>query len=155
MTGLMPHNNHHTLHECGTCQDTFVIRLTWDNLTLTMASRSKLQSPCISPWGGEGRELPYLDMAGRFCSVNPYFLDYWSNCVHILCLIMIWLTPSFYRKDQLVSITFSSRYTWTLIFHKNVLFNSFEAFCVDFLLDFQTNWPPFSLTLVHFDLSFS
>ncbi len=38
-----------------------------------------------------------------------------------------------------------------LIFHQNVLVNRFDAFCINF----QSNWPPFSLLLDLFDLSFS
>ncbi len=44
---------------------------------------------------------------------------------------------------------------FSIIFHQNVLFNTFEAFCIKFLLDFQSNWPPFSLILDLFDPSFS
>ncbi len=40
-------------------------------------------------------------------------------------------------------------------FQQNVLFNRFHAFCINFLLDFQPNWPPFSLILELFDRSFS
>ncbi len=42
-----------------------------------------------------------------------------------------------------------------LIVHQNVLFNGFSTFCINFLLDFQSNWPPFSLILDLFDPSFS
>ncbi len=42
-----------------------------------------------------------------------------------------------------------------LIFHQNVLVNRFEAFCINFLLDFRSKWPPFSLILNLFDPSFS
>ncbi len=41
--------------------------------------------------------LPYLGMVGRFCGD----------------LVPIVLAPSFCRKDQFVSITFSCRDTWT------------------------------------------
>ncbi len=42
-----------------------------------------------------------------------------------------------------------------LLFHQNVLFNQFKAFCINFLLHVQSNWPPFSLILNLFVPSFS
>ncbi len=42
-----------------------------------------------------------------------------------------------------------------IIFHQNLLFNRFQAFCINFLLNFRSNWPPFSLILNFFDPSFS
>ncbi len=49
--------------------------------------------------------LPYLGMVGRFCSDDPCFGE-------VLCPFKIWLTCSLCRKNQFVSITFSSRDTW-------------------------------------------
>ncbi len=51
--------------------------------------------------------------------------DFQSNWVSILHLNTIRFTPSFYRKDRFVSITFSSRDTRTigLIFHQNESFD--------------------------------
>ncbi len=34
-----------------------------------------------------------------------------------------------------------------LVFHKNVLFNRFKTFCINFLIEFWSNWRPFSLIL--------
>ncbi len=41
------------------------------------------------------------------------------------------------------------------MFYQNVLFNRFYAFCINFHLDFLSNWSPFSLILDLFDPSFS
>ncbi len=41
-----------------------------------------------------------------------------------------------------------------LIVHQNVLFNRFKAFCINFLLDFQSNWLPFSVILDLFGSSY-
>ncbi len=41
-----------------------------------------------------------------------------------------------------------------LFFHQNVLFNRFQAFCMNFFLDFRSNWPPFSFILNLFNPSF-
>ncbi len=41
-----------------------------------------------------------------------------------------------------------------LIVHENVLFNCFKAFRINFLLDFRSNCPPFSLLLDHFTPTF-
>ncbi len=41
-----------------------------------------------------------------------------------------------------------------LIFNKNLSFDHFEAFCVNFLLDFRSCWPPFLQFLDLFDPSF-
>ncbi len=60
-----------------------------------------------------GRVLPYLGIVGRFYSDDPHFWDFESDWVPFLSFIMIWLTPSFCRKNQIVSITCSSRDTRT------------------------------------------
>ncbi len=61
--------------------------------------------------GGWWVILPYVGMVGRFCGDNHRFGDIQSDWVPILYLNTIRLTPSFCRKYQFVSITFSSRDT--------------------------------------------
>ncbi len=58
------------------------------------------------------RVLSYLAMVERF-SGDDGFWDLRSEWVPMLYLIIFGLTPSFCRKNQFVSITFSSRDTWT------------------------------------------
>ncbi len=67
----------------------------------------------VGSGGGGGGVLPYLGMEGMFCGDDPHFWDFQSDWVPILYLITIRLTPSFCRKNKFVSITFSSRDTWT------------------------------------------
>ncbi len=62
---------------------------------------------------GDGGVLPYLGMVGRFCGDDHHFWDFQSEWVPIIYLHIIWLTPSFCRKNQFVSITFSSKDTRT------------------------------------------
>ncbi len=62
--------------------------------------------------GGRG-VLPYLGMVGRFRGDDPRFCDCWSDLVPIVWCNQIRLTHSFCRKNQFVSIAFSSRDTWT------------------------------------------
>ncbi len=57
--------------------------------------------------------LSYIGMVGRFCGDDPHFCDCQSNLVPIVWCNQIQLTPSFCRKNQFVSNTFSSRDTWT------------------------------------------
>ncbi len=64
----------------------------------------------LSWWRGV---LPYLGMVERFQGDYPHFCDCRSDWVPIVWCNQILLTPSFCRKHQLVSITFSSRDTWT------------------------------------------
>ncbi len=56
--------------------------------------------------------LPYLGIVGRFRSDDPRFCDCRSDLVPIVWCNKIRLTPSCCRKNQFVSITFSSRDTW-------------------------------------------
>ncbi len=95
--------------------------------------------------------------------VCPPFLRFSIQFDPILLLHAIWLTPAFCRKNRFVSITFSSRDILDLnlincffffFFQPFYLLNSFKAFWINALFVFQSNWPPFSLILDHFDLSF-
>ncbi len=62
----------------------------------------------------EGRGvLLYLCMVRRFHSDDPCFCDCRSDLVPIVWCNQIPLTPYFSRNNQFVSITFSSRDTWT------------------------------------------
>ncbi len=54
-----------------------------------------VQSTCTPEW-----VLPYLDMVRRVHGDDTHFGDFQSDWVPILCLIIIWLTPSFCRKNQ-------------------------------------------------------
>ncbi len=47
-------------------------------------------------------------MVGRFHSADPCYWDFPSDWVPILWIITNWLTHSFWRKNQFVSIEFSS-----------------------------------------------
>ncbi len=61
-----------------------------------------------------GREvLSYLGIVGRFSGDDPHFCDCQSDLVPIVWLNQIRLTTSFCRKNHFVSMTFSSRDTWT------------------------------------------
>ncbi len=55
--------------------------------------------------------------------------------------------------------TVATLYRCITVFAPNVspkcIINRFEAFCINFLFDFQSNWPHFSLILDLFDPSFS
>ncbi len=64
--------------------------------------------------------LPHMTMIRRFLGDDCRFWDFQSDWVPMLFLITIWLTPFFRRKkNQFVSITFSSRNTKVgLIFHQ-------------------------------------
>ncbi len=97
-------------------------------------------------WGGG---LLYLGMVGRFRGDDSRFGDFQSDWVLILYLTTIRLTPSFCRKK---SVYLSYLVSYIL---GPVMFNRFEAFCINFLLDFRSNWPPFSLVWNLFDPWFS
>ncbi len=103
-----------------------------------------------------GWVLPYLGMVGRFLGddhflggfsirLGPYFIPQ-HNPNDLLC-----------RKNQFVSITFSSRdtrtYNWS-IFHQNVLFNIL-GILYQFSPWYSIQVTSFSLILNLFDPSFS
>ncbi len=75
-----------------------------------------------------------------YCTCHSYI---WNTS---LCMNnSILLTPAFCRKNLFVSITFNFRDNSPkvgLIFHKHLSFDHFEAFCTNFLHDFQSCWPP-------------
>ncbi len=93
---------------------------------------------------------PGVGMVGRFRGDDPRFWDFQSDWVSFLYLNTIWLTPSFCIN---ISLSLSHLIQEILgpkiglFFHQNVLFDRFKTFCIKFLLDFQINWPPFSLIL--------
>ncbi len=104
----------------------------------------------------ENQVLPYLGMVGRFHGDDPCFGDFQFDWVPFLYLTTIQLTLSFCRKNQFVSITFSSKDAKVgLTFYQNVLFNRIKGFCINVFLYIQSNWPLFSLILDIFDPSFS
>ncbi len=104
------------------------------------------------PW----RVLPYLGMVGMFSVDDPHFWDFdpigsqfhapsrsdWPS----LSAEKIGLSLS-----HLVSEIFGPKFG--LIFQQNWLFNCFYAFCINFLIDFQSNLSPSSLILDLFDPS--
>ncbi len=130
-------------------------------------TRSAVSSSCIKYQIQSARAHTRGRIPGEGTPINGHGRDYrfWdlrSDCIPILCLIMIWLTSSFCRKNQFVFLTLSLSHLVPeilgpkvdLLFHQNVLFNSFKAFCINFLLDLQSNWLPFSLILDLLDPSF-
>ncbi len=85
-----PHDRH---DPCEDYMDTPIPQL----YAILLKSRVDLKTE-TNPWRG-----------GRFHSDDPSFFYFQSDWVHILYLSTIRLTPSFYRKNQFVPITFSSR----------------------------------------------
>ncbi len=85
--------------------------------------------------------------------MNPIFEIFDLN--EFLCYTLSWPNwrPLSAERNWVVSITFSHLVPEIvgpkvgLIFHQNLLFNSFTVFCMNFLLDFQSNWLTFSLIL--------
>ncbi len=94
-----------------------------------------------TPILGYGREVP----------------RWWSMFLRFL----IWLDPYFMADQHLIHPFYCREISLSLshevpeilgpkvgqIFHQNVWFNSFWAFCINFFLDFRSNWLPFSLIL--------
>ncbi len=107
----------------------------------TMADNSEQNSR------GGGGVLPYLCMVGRFCGDDPRFCDFQSDWVPILYLNTIRLTPSFSRKKICLSLSHLVPEilgpTVGLMFHHNVLFNRFKAFCINCHLIFDPIDPLF------------
>ncbi len=60
-----------------------------------------------------GGVISYLGMVGRFRSDDPHFCDCRSNLVPIVWCNQMQFTPLSPEINQFVSITFSSRATWT------------------------------------------
>ncbi len=108
----------------------------------TWCNRRRWTKVSIIP--GEGRVLPYLGMVGKLRGDDPQFWNFRSDWVPIICIIMIWLTPSLSLSHLVPEICEPK---FCIMFHKMLLFNRFWAFCINFLLDFRSNWPPFSLIL--------
>ncbi len=42
-----------------------------------------------------GEDNPIIGIIRRFCGDDPHLWDFWSDRFPNLCLIMVWLTPSF------------------------------------------------------------
>ncbi len=68
-------------------------------------TQNNSRQPMSSPWVGYSHIWA--------CCDDPRFWAFQSDWVPILSFNTIWLTPSFYRKNHFVSITFSSRDIWT------------------------------------------
>ncbi len=77
--------------------------------------------------------------------------DCQSNLVPIVWCNQIWLTPSFFRKICLCL----SHLVPEIHGHKvGLILHHFFPFCINFHLNFRSNWPPFSLVLDLIDPSF-
>ncbi len=100
--------------------------------------------------------LPYMKVVGNFCMVDPPFWHFSRSCrVLILCPFQSYWYPtrSFFRKIN-VSITFSSRDNAVPFFPKSVIWLLWSIFFINYLIDCQCNWPPYSLNLDLFYPSF-
>ncbi len=124
---------------------------TWRHEQTTKSISLQLIRSLVHTRNSQGRYSPYLAMVWRFSSDEPCFWDLRSDWDPISCLLVIWLTPSFCKKIGLSLSHFVSEILGPKVglnFHQNVLFNRFFlAFCIKFLLNFRTNWLPFSLIL--------
>ncbi len=78
---------------------------------------------------GLGWALPYMKVVGNFPGIDSHFAI--MLALSHLVPVILWIKVS-------------------LIFHQNISFDHFETFCPNFLLDFQSCWPSFSLFLVDF-----
>ncbi len=85
---------------------------------------------CLCLLGGA---LPYLNFPG----IDLFFAFFKSHWVPFYLPNSILLTPCFCRKNQFVSITFSSRDKVGNVFHHHLSFDHFEAFYINFLLYFR------------------
>ncbi len=94
---------------------------------------------------------PIRGMVGMFPGDDPCFGDFQFDSVPIYATSRSdWPPLSVERKNDLsllhlVPEIFGLQFG--LMFHQNVLFNSFKAFRINFLLDFQPNGPPFTFIL--------
>ncbi len=97
-------------------------------------------------WGILGLVLPYLSMVGGSAVMTPilgifnpigsqFYTATWPNwsplCAEKINLFLSHLVPEI--QGSKVGLTV----------HQNVLFNRFFAFCINFLIDFRSNWPIF------------
>ncbi len=73
----------------------------------------------------------------------PRFRDCQSDWVSILYLTTIQLTPTFCRKNQFISITFSSRNTRSNLSPKCIILTDFKHFVLIFSLILNPIDPPF------------
>ncbi len=101
--------------------------------------------------GEGGGALPYLNMVGNFCSIDPRFLHFLIPLCPFFMSNLILLIPSFCRKISLSISHLVPEIIWAkigLIFHKHLSIDHFEAFDTNFLLDFQSYWPLFFFTVL-------
>ncbi len=101
-----------------------------------------------------GRVLPYLGMVGRVRADDPHFWDFLSDWVPILCLIMIWLSPSFCRQNWLSLSHWVPEILGPTFFIIMYYLTVFKHFVSIFSMIFDPTDPFFPLVLDHFDPSF-
>ncbi len=102
--------------------------------------------------------LRYMGMVAQFCSDDSHFSDFQSDWLPILYLNTVRLTHSFCRKKIGISLSHLVPEIPVpkdgLLFHQDGLFGRFKTFRINFPLPFLYYWPPFSLILNLFELSF-
>ncbi len=91
-----------------------------------------------------GGALPNLKVLVNIRGIDHHFSIFWS-CLGPFYAQLNLTGPC--RKKWFVSITYSSRLNGGLIFHQNLAFDHFEEFYTNFLFDFRSCWPTFSLFL--------
>ncbi len=97
--------------------------------------------------------LPYLKVVGNFCMIDPPFFFTFLDLYGSLFYAQVTL---FHPKKIRLSLSHLVLEKIGLIagmFHQNLSFDSFEAFCTNFLLDFPSSWSPFPLFLDIFNPS--
>ncbi len=96
---------------------------------------------------------------GTSTLLTPNFDIYQSKCKYkpLLCPTHSYWPPLSAEKICLSLSHLIPEIIWPkvgLFFHKSLSFDTFEAICTTFLLDFRSCWPLFSLLLDIFDSSF-
>ncbi len=107
--------------------------------------------------GGEGGHSRTWRWSGTSTLLTPVFDIFQCHWVLLLCPTRSYWPPLSAEKICLSLSHSVPEIIWPKVgqfFHKNLSFDTFEAICTTFLLDFQSCWPPFSLLLDIFDSSF-
>ncbi len=112
---------------------------------------------------GGGQALPYLNMVGNVCSIDPRFWHFLIPLGPFLCTAWSYWPPLSAEKNQFVSITFSCRdnlsQNWSYFSQKSVIWPfwnilyEFSRFSI-LLTVLRSFWPSFLQNLrsrwVHF-----